>query len=69
MASKTATMARADSATPSALTSPRALLARHAAGDWGAVPAEDAAAENEFSVGHGFRIIFNSVIAGSRCGL
>lgn len=33
-----------------------ALLARHATGDWGEVCAEDAA-ENEFSVARGFRIL------------
>ncbi len=50
-------------ATPGALevlgefeVSPSELLARHAAGDWGAVPPEDAR-ENELSVREGFRIV------------
>ena len=50
-------------ATPGALAAlatasvtPLALLARHAAGDWGNVPPEDAA-ENELSVRKGFRIL------------
>lgn len=32
------------------------LLTRHLAGDWGDVPPEDAA-ENEFSLTHGYRIL------------
>ena len=36
-------------------TSPGALLDRHAASDWGTVPAEDAV-ENEHSLEHGFGI-------------
>jgi hypothetical protein len=50
-------------ATPGALdalavagVSATALLARHAAGDWGDVPPEDAA-ENELSPARGFRIV------------
>jgi hypothetical protein len=50
-------------ATPGALevlgeleVSPSELLARHASGDWGAVPAEDAR-ENALSVREGFRIV------------
>lgn len=50
-------------ATPGALsllaataTDPVKLLGRHAAGDWGEVPAEDAK-ENEISVREGFRIL------------
>jgi hypothetical protein len=50
-------------ATPGALevlgeleVSPSELVARHAAGDWGAVSAEDAR-ENEFSVKEGLRIV------------
>jgi hypothetical protein len=35
---------------------PLDLLVRHVAGDWGEVPPEDAA-ENLFSVQHGFRIM------------
>ena len=35
---------------------PRTLLARHVAGDWGAVPPEDAR-ENALSLRQGFRII------------
>ena len=50
-------------ATPGAITAlaaahvaPAILLARHAAGDWGDVCREDAA-ENEYSLAHGFRIL------------
>jgi len=48
-------------ATPGALAAltpeePLILLSRHVSGDWGDVPAEDAA-ENEFSVERGFRIV------------
>ena len=50
-------------ATPGALevlgeleVSPSELVARHAAGDWGTVSAEDAR-ENEFSVREAFRIV------------
>lgn len=50
-------------ATPGALqaleesgTNPAALLDRHSSGDWGDVSSEDAA-ENEFSMAHGFRIL------------
>jgi len=50
-------------ATPGALqllgeleVSPSELLARHATGDWGTVPPEDAQ-ENELSVTEGFRIV------------
>ena len=35
---------------------PAALLARHAAGDWGAVPPEDAR-ENALSLREGFRLV------------
>ena len=52
-------------ATPGALellavtgTDALALLGRHACGDWGEVPPEDAR-ENELSVREGFRIISN----------
>ena len=50
-------------ATPGALSAladaganPVALLDRHQMGDWGEVPAEDAA-ENEYALLHGFRIM------------
>jgi hypothetical protein len=50
-------------ATPGALevlgnleVSPTELLERHAAGDWGDVPSEDAR-ENEYSLKHGFRVL------------
>jgi hypothetical protein len=50
-------------ATPGALsllaataTDPAQLLSRHASGDWGEVPPEDAR-ENELSVRKGFRIL------------
>ena len=36
--------------------SPAALLARHVAGDWGAVPPEDAR-ENALSLREGFRLV------------
>lgn len=39
------------------------LLARHATGDWGDVPPEDAR-ENEYSLAHGFRIVSSYPIAG-----
>jgi len=58
-------------ATPGALslladtqTDPLALLSRHVRGDWGEVPPEDAA-ENKYSVQHGFRII-SSYTLGAR---
>lgn len=40
-------------------------LARHVCGDWGQVPAEDAA-ENERSVRQGFRVLSAYDIAGER---
>ncbi len=50
-------------ATPGALgaclaaeVAPSELLARHASGDWGDVPPEDAR-ENEYSLKHGFRVL------------
>ncbi len=59
-------------ATPGALdalaaagVTPTALLARHAAGDWGDVPPEDAA-ENERSVARGFRIISSYPVGDER---
>jgi hypothetical protein len=36
--------------------SPSHLVERHAAGDWGDVPSEDAR-ENEYGLKHGFRVI------------
>ena len=35
---------------------PSELLERHASGDWGDVPSEDAR-ENEYSLKHGFRVL------------
>ena len=59
-------------ATPGALdalatasVSAAALLARHAAGDWGDVPPEDAA-ENALSVARGFRIISSYPVGDER---
>ena len=59
-------------ATPGALevleaagTSPVALRARHQAGDWGDVPADDAA-ENELSVREGFRILSSYAVGRQR---
>ena len=50
-------------ATPGALevlgnleVSPSELVERHASGDWGDVPSEDAR-ENEYSLKHGFRVL------------
>ena len=50
-------------ATPGALATlqeaqaaPSALLARHASGDWGEVPKEDAR-ENDYSLKHGYRVL------------
>ena len=45
---------------------PLMLLSRHASGDWGEVPTEDAA-ENEISVKRGFRIVSSyEVASGTR---
>ena len=59
-------------ATPGALAAlaaasvaPTALLARHAAGDWGDVPPEDAA-ENKPSVARGFRLISSYPVGDGR---
>ena len=41
------------------------LLERHQSGDWGEVSPEDAR-ENEFSIRHGFRIVFSYPVAGER---
>ncbi len=58
-------------ATPGALevlgefeVSPSELLARHATGDWGAVPPEDAR-ENELSVREGFRVVSSYPVGGT----
>nr|WP_198004757.1 hypothetical protein [Rubrobacter xylanophilus] len=42
---------------------PARLLARHAFGDWGEVPPEDAR-ENELSVREGFRIVSSYPVGG-----
>ena len=42
---------------------PLTLLSRHVTGDWGDVPPEDAA-ENGFSVRHGFRVVSSYETAG-----
>jgi len=59
-------------ATPGALsllaqtgTDALALLSRHVRGDWGEVPAEDAA-ENAYSIRHGFRVISSYMAGHSR---
>ena len=56
-------------ATPGALealgefeVSPSELLARHAAGDWGEIPKEDAR-ENELSVKRGYRLLSSYPLA------
>ena len=43
---------------------PADLLRRHVSGDWGDVPAEDAA-ENELSVREGFRILSSYPLPGT----
>ena len=43
---------------------PTDLLRRHVSGDWGDVPAEDAA-ENELSVREGFRILSSYALPGT----
>lgn len=43
------------------------LLRRHAAGDWGEVPPEDAR-ENRYSVEHGFRILSSYPVGGEASG-
>ena len=59
-------------ATPGALqalaaaaVTPAQLLARHVAGDWGEIPPEDAA-ENAFSLAHGFRILSSYPVGEER---
>ncbi len=59
-------------ATPGALeilaataTDPAELLSRHAAGDWGEVPPEDAR-ENAYGLEHGFRILSSYEVAGEK---
>ena len=48
---------------------PFPFLARHQRGDWGAVSREDAA-ENDFSVAHGFRILSAYALQdGTRIGI
>jgi hypothetical protein len=46
-------------------TDPMDLLNRHASGDWGDVPAEDAK-ENLFSIKHGFRVMSSYRIGSER---
>jgi hypothetical protein len=43
--------------------SPSELLERHASGDWGEVPSEDAR-ENEFALERGFRVMSNYLLSG-----
>jgi hypothetical protein len=57
-------------ATPGALkvlgnleVSPSELVERHAAGDWGDVPSEDAR-ENEYGLEHGFRVLSSYPLPG-----
>lgn len=57
-------------ATPGALevlgnleVSPSELVERHAAGDWGDVPSEDAR-ENEYGLQYGFRVISSYPLPG-----
>ena len=57
-------------ATPGALevlgnleVSPSELIERHAAGDWGDVPSEDAR-ENDYSLKHGFRLLSSYPLPG-----
>jgi hypothetical protein len=57
-------------ATPGALevlgnleVSPSELVERHASGDWGDVPSEDAS-ENEYSLKHGFRVLSSYPLPG-----
>jgi hypothetical protein len=57
-------------ATPGALevlgnleVSPSELVERHAAGDWGDVPSEDAR-ENEYSLVHGLRLLSSYPLPG-----
>ena len=57
-------------ATPGALevlgafeVSPSMLVERHASGDWGDVPSEDAR-ENEYSLKYGFRVLSSYPLPG-----
>jgi hypothetical protein len=57
-------------ATPGALevlgnleVSPSELVERHASGDWGDVPSEDAR-ENEYGLKHGFRVLSSYPLPG-----
>jgi hypothetical protein len=43
--------------------SPSELLERHASGDWGEVPPEDAR-ENEYSLKYGFRVVSSYPLPG-----
>jgi hypothetical protein len=43
--------------------SPSELLERHASGDWGDVPHEDAR-ENEYALEHGFRVMSSYPLSG-----
>lgn len=45
--------------------SPSELLERHASGDWGTVPQEDAH-ENERSLKHGFRLLSSYLVGEGR---
>ena len=60
-------------ATPGALevlgdleVSPSELIERHAAGDWGDVPTEDAR-ENEYALECGFRVMSSYPLPGEVC--
>ena len=44
---------------------PAELLSRHASGDWGDIPAEDAA-ENRLSLEQGFRVMSSYGVGGKR---
>ena len=61
-------------ATPGAMTllvsageNPARLLERHASGDWGEVPPEDAR-KNERSLKYGFRLVSSYPVGGTRWG-
>jgi hypothetical protein len=43
--------------------SPTELLERHASGDWGEIPSEDAR-ENELALEHGFRVMSSYPLSG-----
>jgi hypothetical protein len=46
--------------------SPTELLERHASGDWGEIPSEDAR-ENELALEHGFRVMSSYPLSGGVC--